>query len=70
MKSDGADPDYKLLLDTAVLAGQLMLRNGAEIYRVEDTIHRILRVSGFKTTEAYVTSTGLIVTLDDRGLIP
>lgn len=59
--------DYKLLLDTAVLAGQLMLRNGAEIYRVEDTIHRILKVSGFKTTEAYVTSTGLIVTLDDPG---
>lgn len=57
--------DYKLLLDTAVLAGQIMLKNGAEIYRVEDTIHRILRMSGLKTTEAYVTSTGLIVTLDD-----
>ncbi|MDU3243536.1 MAG: threonine/serine exporter family protein [Clostridiales bacterium] len=57
--------DYKLLLDTAVLAGQIMLRNGAEIYRVEDTIHRILKVSSLKTTEAYVTTTGMIVTLDD-----
>lgn len=57
--------DYKLLLDTAVLAGQIMLQNGAEIYRVEDTIHRILKVSNFKSAEAFVTPTGLIVTLDD-----
>lgn len=57
--------DFKLLLDTSVLAGQIMLQNGAEIYRVEDTIHRMLKVSGFKTAEAYVTPTGLIVTLDD-----
>lgn len=57
--------DYKLLLDTAVLAGQIMLQNGAEIYRVEDTIYRILKMSHFKTAEAYVTPTGLIVTLDD-----
>ena len=26
--------DYKLYLDTATLAGKLMLQNGAEIYRV------------------------------------
>ncbi|MFR8171949.1 MAG: threonine/serine exporter family protein [Marvinbryantia sp.] len=57
--------DYKLLLDTAVLAGQIMLSSGAEIYRVEDTIHRILSVSGLKSAEAYVTATGLIVTLDN-----
>ena len=34
--------DYKLYLDTATLAGKLMLQNGAEIYRVEDTIQRML----------------------------
>lgn len=60
--------DYKLLLDTAVLAGEIMLRSGAEVYRVEDTIHRMLAVSGLKTTEAYVTATGLIVTLDDPNM--
>jgi len=57
--------DFKLLLDTAVLAGYIMLSNGAEIYRVEDTINRILKVSEFKTTETYATATGLFVTLDD-----
>ncbi len=57
--------DYKLLLDTAVLAGEIMLKSGAEISRVEDTMHRILKLANFKYTETYVTSTGLFATLDD-----
>jgi len=59
------EKDYKLYLDTATLAGKLMLQNGAEIYRVEDTIQRMLAVSGLRTAEAYVTTTGIMVTLDD-----
>ena len=57
--------ECKLVLDTAVPAGKIMLQSGAEIHRVEDTIHRILKVSGMKTAEAFVMPTGLIVTLDD-----
>ncbi len=57
--------EYKLLIDTATLAGKLMLENGAEIYRVEDTIRRMLAVSGLKTGESYVTNTGIMVNLDD-----
>lgn len=57
--------DYKLLLDTAVLAGEIMLKSGAEIFRVEDTMQRILLLAHFKYTETYVTSTGLFATLDD-----
>ena len=34
--------DYKLLMNTAVLAGVTMLKSGAETYRVEETIIRIL----------------------------
>ena len=41
--------NYKLLLDTAVTAGELMLENGAETYRVEDTMHRILSLSRLQT---------------------
>ena len=37
--------DYKLLMNTAMLAGKLMLENGAETYRVEDTMHHILKTS-------------------------
>ena len=42
--------DYKLLIDTAALAGMIMLENGAEIYRVEETIDYMLKTSGLKTT--------------------
>ena len=34
--------DYKLLLDMAVFAGDILMQNGAETYRVEDTVYRIL----------------------------
>lgn len=33
----------KLLVETAVLAGEIMLVSGAEIYRVEDTINHIFK---------------------------
>ncbi len=60
--------NYKLLFNTAVLAGEIMLKNGAETYRVEDTINHILRKSGFKTIESFVTTTGIFVTLDDNSI--
>ena len=40
--------DYKLLLDTAVMAGEILLESGAETWRVEDTMLRMLRMSGLK----------------------
>ena len=33
--------DTQLLLKTAMLAGEIMLRSGAERIDVEDTMHRI-----------------------------
>ena len=33
---------YKLLLDTAVMAGEILLESGAETWRVEDTMLRML----------------------------
>lgn len=55
----------RILADTAVLAGEIMLKAGAETCRVEDTIHRILHTSGFEHCEAFVVTTGIIVTLED-----
>ena len=37
--------DTQLLLKTAMLAGEMMLRSGAETYRVEDTMHHILKTA-------------------------
>ena len=36
----------RTLVDMAAQAGEIMLVSGAEIYRVEDTVARILRASG------------------------
>ena len=58
--------DYKLLMNTAILAGETMLKSGAETYRVEDTINRILKTSNAQTVETVVLMTGIFVTLDDR----
>lgn len=55
----------KILADTAVLAGQIMLECNAESYRVEDTMNFILKSSKFKTCEAYAMATGVFVTVDD-----
>lgn len=59
---------YRLLMDTALLAGQIMLKSGAETYRVEDTICRILHTSGLDTAETFATVTGLFVTLADPSI--
>lgn len=56
--------NYKLLLDTAVLAGEVMLQSGAETYRVEDTMDRILQTSKLENIEAFALMTGIVVTLD------
>lgn len=60
--------DYKLLLDTSVMAGQMMLEYGAETCRVEDTMHRMLALSQLKTAEVFVTMTGFVATLDDPSI--
>lgn len=60
--------DYRLLMDTAVLAGEIMLRNGAEAYRVEDTITRMLSTSKLKHVETLVIMTGIVATLSDPSI--
>lgn len=61
---------YKLLMDTALLAGQIMLKSGAETYRVEETTCRILQTSGLSTAETFSTVTGLFATLADPTIDP
>lgn len=60
--------NYKKLVDFAMLAGEVMLRNGAETYRVEDTINRILNQSKLSRKESFVISTGIVITLDDPAI--
>jgi uncharacterized membrane protein YjjP (DUF1212 family) len=62
--------DYRLLLDTAILAGEIMLKSGAETYRIEDTMRRMLATSGADHVEAVVMSTSIIATIADPAMDP
>lgn len=59
--------DDKAIVDMAVLAGEIMLRSGAETYRVEDTMMHILGTTGTAEAEAFVLLTGIIVTVSLPG---
>ena len=56
---------YKKLLNMAVLAGSIMISSGAETHRVEDTLQRILGTTHFEHADAFVFTTGMVVTLSD-----
>lgn len=60
--------DYKLLADTAMLAGEIMLCSGAETYRVEDTMYHILKTANIESTQVIALMTGIVVTLNDKGM--
>ncbi|CUX27766.1 threonine/serine exporter family protein [Clostridium sp. C105KSO13] len=62
--------DYKLVMNMAVMAGELMLRSGAETYRVEDTMYHILRTAGTQTVEASVMMTGIVATISNPDMEP
>lgn len=60
--------DYQALMDMAALAGEIMLNSGAEVYRVEDTVSRILGKSGMERIDVFALATGLFVTISDPGV--
>lgn len=53
------------ILETALLAGQIMCESNAESYRVEDTMNRILTLSKASYAVAVSFSTSIYVVLDD-----
>ncbi len=57
--------DNQALIDMAALAGQIMLTSGAEVYRIEDTVKRILERSGLESVEVFVLATGIFATISD-----
>ena len=51
---------------TCELARQL-LRNGAEMYRVEESARRVLKAYGYDRTEVFAIPSSIIITIDDQG---
>jgi uncharacterized membrane protein YjjP (DUF1212 family) len=54
-------------LKLALKAGEIMLGCGAETYRVEDTMKRILNSCQFKTSDVFVTTTGVFCCAEKEG---
>ena len=57
----------KKVLILALYAGEIMMKSGAEIYRVEDTIQRICKACGINYVEVFATPTGIFLSLDKGG---
>ncbi|MBP1933759.1 threonine/serine exporter family protein [Ammoniphilus resinae] len=57
-------PNINEIMDVCLLAGKIMLENGAETYRVEDTMARIAAGYGIKHSHSFVTPTGIIFSAD------
>jgi len=51
----------------SLAAGEIMLSNGAETYRVEDTMRRMLLSCGYHAVEAYSVTTGIFVCVTADG---
>lgn len=58
----------QLVMNTALLAGEILLSNGSEIARVEDTMTRITTNAGFKQVDVFVLLTGITMSLPESGL--
>jgi uncharacterized membrane protein YjjP (DUF1212 family) len=62
--------NYQALFKTAMLAGEIMAQSGAETFRVEDTMIRIMKAAGLSSVEVYATTTGIVATLSDPSMEP
>ena len=54
-----------LALRTCVLAGRLLIENGSNMERVNDTLDRIAKNAGLRKFQAFTTLTGIVASSDD-----
>lgn len=57
------EPKLREIMSITLLAGEVLLRNGAETYRVEETMEHVGLACGAQRVEAFVIPTGIIVTI-------
>ena len=54
------------ILKLAVSIGELMLKSGGEIYRVQDTISLVLQAYGIEDHHVFVVSNGIFATIHEE----
>lgn len=52
------------VLHLAVLAGEILIKSGGEIYRVEDTVKRIIKAYRIRSYHVYVLSNGIFAAIE------
>ena len=68
METNKYDSNMSEALEVATKAGYILLENGAEISRVEETMNRIAKYFGVDTGNYYVLSNGIFTTGNSRKL--
>ena len=66
LKSDHVSRMHKVL-HLAVDMGETLLRNGGEIFRVEETIEHVCKAFGIYNYDSFILSNGIFVTADEDG---
>ena len=65
-KPCGKKADMREVLDLAMNMGRVLLKNGAEIFRVEETIEHVCRRFDIADVESFVMSNGIFMTARDE----
>lgn len=58
--------ESRKILDLSIKAGELLLQNGAEIFRVHETMTRIAEAFGANSFNAYVLSNGIFASIREE----
>ena len=58
--------DYQQLLNTVMQTGYILLKNGAEIYRVEESMQRLCQAYGLEKPEVFAISSCIILGFQDE----
>ena len=65
-KEESVAGDRQEIMEIAMRAGHILLENGAEISRVEETIDRICRHYGIQSANSFVLSNGIFSTMGNQ----
>ena len=57
--------NYQQLLNTVMQAGYVLLKNGAEIYRVEESMQRLCQAYGLEKPEVFAISSCILLSFQD-----
>jgi len=60
-------PQSKRILNLAVSMGEELLKNGGEIYRVQETVSRVMEAYGVWDYHVFVVTNGIFATIHEQG---